>query len=510
MKQPDQQISWLGSASIAGLLSWGVIKTWPMLESDMVLVPVILSLVSIVAYSKTIALIIPLLKNLHQHRRAMAPSTNKGSSRWATFEDIKKAALYKQTDGLLLGMDSSGRAVFENSESHGMILAPAGLGKTARFVIPNMLHYRGSIICTDLKHTIACVTKRAREKHLKNKTYCLNPSGKHEDILGKSACYNPVSVIIRAWKEKRYSAVVMLAQKLAAQLLPEPKHAGENDFFRRGSLKLIVFGILYLVTRDDFNKVHLPQLLRLLRNTEKFKDALHVASCSDILNGELADIAADLLPKFESNDTKQVESFREGATQSLEFASPSSEMAESLSSSSFSFKELKEENITVYINEDNKQYLGLIIWAAIEELKSCGNNKRILFMLDECTGFKLYGISEALTGFREFGLKIIFVFQEIAEYERIYGREAKETMLSQTGVKLIMGASGSTAEWLSKELGNTTIKGENFNLGKTLSDPMQCSVNDQHRPLYMPDEVRRCGHGILLIGSLFPIIVDRI
>lgn len=505
MKQ-EQRPSWLSSVSIAALCSWGAVHTWSMLETGMALVPGLLGFVSVMAWKKALQETNEYLKNRHQRRKANASSTSKGSARWATYKEIKKAGYFSQTDGLFFLTHKSGRPIFSNdNEAHIAYIAPTGFGKTKDFVIPNLLHYRGSAIVTDKKYTLAHVTAKARRKKFKHKIYRLDSSGKYDKELGKPSSFNPLCVIQRAWDQKRYGKVVSLVQKLSLQLLPKPKGENENDYFRRGSVKLIIFGVLYLVSCDEPENCTLPELLRLLRNNERLKDALLIASCSDVLRGELADRAADLLPKFETSDTRQMESFREGATQSLEFASPGSDLYESLSGSSFSFRELKEKKITVYINEDNEEYLGLIIWAAIEELKDCGNNKPVLCLLDEFTGFKLHGISQALTEFREYGIRVALVFQELAEYERIYGRAAKETMLSQTSIKFFKGASGTTAEWLSKQLGNTTIKAENFNMGKSANDPVQSSISDQSRPLLFQDELGRFPDGILLINGQFPM-----
>ena len=515
MKQ-QQQPSWLGSLSIAGLSSWGAYKTWPMLSSDIALVPAILSLVAVMACSKTLILTIRILKNHYQRRKAMAASTSKGSARWASFKDIKQAKLFKQTLGLFLGISEFGNAIFEDSESHCLVVSPAGGGKTVSFVVPNLLHLFGSAVFTDLKGTITCIIAKACKKYQKCRLIILNPAGLFSKILGKSDCYNPLILFIEAWDEGRYSDIIMDARGMTTQLIPKPNNISENEYFRRGSVKIMVFILVYLSTRNQPEKAHLCEALHLLRDREDFMDALYIATCSDILEGELADMAKHLLAKFKDKDSKQAESFIEGAEQAIEFASPSSHLAKILKTCTFRFRELKEKPTKVSIIADPSRmealepWVGLMIWCALTEIKRCNNTKRVTFMLDECTNFRVQGISETLTGLREYGVKVIFVLQELEEYARIYGREAKETMLSQTAVKLFMGVSSSTAEWLSKQLGNSTIKVTNFNLGKSNSDPLQSSISDQPRPLLTPDEVRRCDHGILLIGNQFPIKVFKL
>lgn len=143
------------------------------------------------------------------------------------------------------------------------------------------------------------------------------------------------------------------------------------------------------------------------------------------------------------------------------------------------FKDLKAHPATVYLIADPTKmkvfapWLGLLGWAAITELTRCQNTKPVLFLLDKATNFRIKNLSNSLTGLREFGIRVWFVIQELEEYARVYGREALETLLSQTEVKQIFGASGAkTCELISRMLGEQTVKSVNFNLGRTLNDPI--------------------------------------
>ena len=106
-----------------------------------------------------------LLRNLLLRWYALRPTQNYGSAQWAKEKELKRAKLFK-TNGLFLGVSAnSGRPLFFDGETHGLTLSPAGGGKTTSFVIPALLHERDmSMIVPDLKGTLACVTKYAREK----------------------------------------------------------------------------------------------------------------------------------------------------------------------------------------------------------------------------------------------------------------------------------------------------------------------------------------------------------
>jgi type IV secretion system protein VirD4 len=197
--------------------------------------------------------------------------------------------------------------------------------------------------------------------------------------------------------------------------------------------------------------------------------------------------------------------------------SPSGHLAESISACDFRFKDLKTRAATVYIIADPSRlevfrgWIGVICYAAMTELTRAQNNKPVMILLDKASNFYINNISNNLTTLREYGLNIYFILQEMEEYARIYGKEALETLLSQSAVKLFMKVqSYNTAELISKLLGERTIKLEQFNLGNTMLDPAQRSVAEAPRRLLTPDEVRQFADTILFVQALPPIWAKKL
>ncbi|MBI1274506.1 TraM recognition domain-containing protein [bacterium] len=442
---------------------------------------------------------------------ALRPGTGKGSARWAAEADHRRYRQY-DTNGLFLGASaSSGKPLFFKGETHGLTLSPAGGGKTVNFVIPALLHAGDtSIITTDLKGTLACITKNTREKRYGQRVLCLNPGRAYEDRLGPPVRYNPLQILIDDWQEGRHADLIADTQAIALQLHAEPPQSGENTFFRNGSRKLIVVVTIYTVTHEK--NPTLSRVLHYLRDQSSLKEALYVAAASPILNGDFADMAHDLLPKMEAENTNQWESFREGAIQALDVFASSGWLAESTSACDFRLSDLKREKATVYLIADPARmkvyapWLGLIGWCALTELTRCRNNREVLFLLDEAANFRIEGLSNALTTLREYGCRVWFVLQELEEYAKLYGRESLETLLSQCECKQIFGIrSLKTAELVSKMLGNSTVKSDSFALGKAFTDPAMRSVGEAARPLLTPDEALRFGDSIVLIKDQPPI-----
>jgi len=498
------------------LLWWGTVKTWFMLNTSLPYVPLFLAFFAMAGSFKSISLSVSNLYNYILRREAFSYSEKKGSAYWASSKDLKRAGLHKP-DGVFLGCDEKGHPVFFDGEIHGLTLSSAGGGKTVSFSVPTLCHVPLPMVVMDLKGTLACMTKNLRKKHHKQEVFCVNPPHLFTEILGTPACYAPTQILIDSWSDTaRHKDLIADAQDMALQLYPDPQARGENQFFRMGSRKLIVFGLIFLVTQRTDNAT-LSDLLRLLRNVNQLREACYVASCSDVLNGELADMAADILNKLDASDTRQFESFREGSVQALEPFAPSGWLAESTRRCDFRFKDLKDTPATVYLIADPTKmkvfapWLGLMGWAAITELTRCQNNKPVFFLLDEATNFKIENLSNALIGLREFGIRCWFVIQELEEYARVYGRESLETLLSQTEVKQIFGVqSQKTAELVSRMLGEYTVKSANYNLGHDRYDPIQKSVSEHARRLLAPDEVRRFSEMIVFVKDMPPLHLQKV
>lgn len=507
---PQRQQSLLVLLVLSGLLGWGA---WQSLTVQALpVLPYGLGFLALVIGFQALSLSLVRVRNILMRNEAMGPTTQRGSASWATRKDLKRAGLY-DTSGVFLGTDTQGRPLFFDGEIHGLTLAPAGSGKTIAFSIPALCHSSLPMIVSDFKGTLAVMTKLVREKQHHQDVFCVNPAHLYADHLGAPARYNPLQILLDDWMmPERNKDLIADAQSIALQLCPEPTATGENTFFRNGSRKILVLVLVYLITFHGAGKATLSEVLSLLRNVKQLIEVCEVAMASPILNGELADMAAELHYKLTAQDTRQVDSFLEGAVQALAAFSASGWLAESTSTCDFRFKDLKEHPATVYLIADPTKmkvfapWMGLMGWAAITELTRCQNTKPVFFLLDEATNFRIENLSNSLTGLREFGIRVWFLIQELEEYARVYGRESLETLLSQTEVKQIFGASGAkTCELISRMLGEQTVKSLHVNLGRTRYDPIVQSVSEQARRLLTPDEVRQFTDTILFIRNLPPI-----
>ena len=438
----------------------------------------------------------------------------KGTASWLTEVKAKKEKLFKKT-GYLAGKLGK-HAVWVTIESCGLVLSPAGGGKTRDFVIPALFTDRGNMIVADLKGTLAAITARVRRKTFKHKTYFLNPANRFGKILGPSARFNPLQLLNENWiKEARRAFLMSDARMLALQLLPDPKGAETNVFFRNGSRKLLVFAFVYLAVTTS--KATLSGALNLLSDMTQLTNALYKSASDDRLNGELIRMANDLLGKLNDGRPEQLESFREGALQVLEPYSSSGVLADATSASDFKFSDLRKIKGTVYIICDPTQmaafasWLGLVMESAKTELIREAQGKPVTFMIDEATNFKFASLPSLLTSAREFNLRLWVIVQELEQWAHVYGREALDTLLSQTEVKIIHGSrSQKTCELVSNMLGEYSVNQTNYNKGGSILDPVTRSVSEVGRKLMTTDEVRKFEKAIVFVRNLPPMALEKV
>lgn len=415
--------------------------------------------------------------------------------------------------GYLIGMAGK-KPVHVDIESSGLVLAPARSGKTACLVIPWLMGNPENMIVLDQKDTLRHITAEYRRKKFGHKIVVIDFSGNSE-----SACYNPMQLLIDDWRDSRFhSRLVPDTQALARQLYPVAPNTHSDPFWGNGTRKYLSFGLLYNTTMSA--DPTLTNTLILLSDMTRFENALRMAATTPHLSGDLALSALDILSKIDKGgDPKQLDSFREGATQALQSYRPSSIAAKVTSRSDITADDLRNGKVTVYIIGDPANSaaiapcIGCASWSLITGLMRArtGTGKSIAFIGDEITNCKIENLPSWLTILREFKIKLWLIVQEQEEWAKVYGRESLETLLSQTEVKIFFNStSDKTCQLVSNMLGEQTVKSRNYNLGAGFFDEVTSSISDAPRRLMTPDEVRRTEDMIVFVRNHRPMRLSKI
>lgn len=444
---------------------------------------------------------------------AGVPSGTFGTAAFATLEDCEAAGLLNPR-GLYLGV-LDGQPLFYSGKAHLLTCAPARQGKGINVVIPNLLHYQGSVVVTDPKGELAAVTARHRAERFGQKVVIINPWGLHGLPQHR---INPLEgVIALAADRRRQRGLTDEVKAIALQLYPEPEDT-RNRFWREGSRAILRAVLLYL-SLDAPERCTLPEMWRIIANPRRLERSIEAMRRSDALGGLLADLGDDLAHQAEDN-SEQLGDFRAGAVQALDIYEPGGYLADALGRSDVSLGELKSGKVSIYLAFPQDRIathgaaLGLIVGRAITAVARSDQDGHVLFLLDEFANMgKLSGLAESLTALPGLGVRVWMFVQELAEIIRLYGPHTARTVLSQAEVKQFFAVQDDLlAKTLSQALGQRTVKTRNFSLGRFDDDEVGESLSETGRPLMAADEIRLMGahEQLLLIQALPPVRAQRL
>lgn len=436
--------------------------------------------------------------------QSATPKTLHGSARFADMGDIKKSGLH-DNNGLWIGLFGDQVLRFEN-ETHTLVISPAGGGKTVYLVVPQLGLVNMPMLVTDMKGELTAITARWRQDRMGHRVRVLNPP---DAWPYPSDTYNPCDIVLEDLVTDPRDALLD-ARAIALQLIPEPPRTDVNAYFRQGARDIVSFTILALAVRYP-SDCNLSEAQRFVTNPVAYRNL-----CEEMkdgqggLEGDIANIAQLHIAASEATP-REFQSFMNNAAQSLGPFAPSGRIAQFCRTSSFRFRELKtgDENgapVTIYNCCDMTRlaqfgpWTGLLNWAAMTELQRCQVRQQVLILMDEASNFTIADLPKYLTALRGYGISVFLVFQEHAEIERVYGKDAATTFWSQSDLRIGFGIkSQETAERFSKMAGVRTIESKNFNLGSEAGDSISQSQSYAKRDLLTPDEVRSLDENQMLV-----------
>ncbi|MCM2561752.1 type IV secretory system conjugative DNA transfer family protein [Lutimaribacter sp. EGI FJ00015] len=447
-------------------------------------------------------------------RKAETPTGLYGD---AAFADLRDCADFGLTDpnGLFLGT-LDGVPLFAGGKAHLLTVAPARQGKGTSVVIPNLLHYSGSVFVTDPKGELAAITAQHREEAFDHKVIFLNPWNLHGLRCDR---YNPLQPLIdMAADPRRHGELGDAVRANAFMLEPEPEGGDKNRYFRDGARNMLEGLQLHLATRGRPQRCTLPDLWRVIKSTDVLEMTLRDMAQSTALDGVVAAYGQELLHQFEEG-SRQFDDFRNGASNALQVFRPGGPLADAVSGSDIEFRELKMKPTTVYVMipaeriGDYGKWLALVARHAINATVIPQNNQPVLFLLDEFANMgKIAGFAEALTLLPGFGVRIWAIVQDLSHLAQVYGRETTNIILSQSEVKQFFAVQDmELAQRLSRLLGERSIITRNYNLGQRDEHEVGVSVSERGVPLMLPQEIMALpdDRQLLFVKAAPPVLASK-
>lgn len=441
-----------------------------------------------------------------------------GTSMWASAKQIKKAGMLKPS-GLFLG-EAHGKDIYYPGETHVLSIAPPGAGKGVCLAVPNLLSVKNSMIVTDPKGELYCMTHRFRQEKLGHKIIVLCPwAEKLSAELGITIPdhgFNPHS-ILRDGPDIKDDA-----ELLSSLLLPGKQGtSASEDFWRDGGQSAITQFTLFL--KHKYGDLDLPMLRRELMASpeELFGTLIEMSEC-DAFDGAMREMGAKMLGTLK-NAPQQFEGAMGNAQKALRIYDPVSPMAQHVSSGSIDFAAIKDQPTTIYLimpsdrSHTHAAWLNMVISLAIEMVGRDRSNRRVTFLLDEFANLGyLPNILRGMAQYRGQGVQVFAIIQQISQLERLYGKEGLREFLGMSEVINAFGVwEPDTLRLLSDLMGQRTLRQFNQHVTPTQDHGnfgFNYNASDHGAPLMRPEDIRTMpsGEQLIFYRNLPPIRAGKV
>lgn len=409
-----------------------------------------------------------------------------------------------------------------DDDRHMLTVAGSRAGKGRSCIIPNLLHYTGSVLVIDPKGENA--NKTAMRRHeLGQDVFVLDPFQRCEpQCKAFQASFNPMR-LLQPDSPTLIDDAALIADAL---VIPSGGDAHWDD-----SAKSVIEGILLHVATA-------PQY-RGRRDLISVYDALMTGEVFETL-GEMEGLEAAMMSNYEadgavmsaaislfSKTEKERDSVISVARKHLTFLR-SKQMQSVLRGSDFDLTDLQKYDTTVYLClpagrlSANRRWLRLFMNLALEAFEREPKRPEqppILMIMDE---FPILGhmqqIEDAAGQVAGFGVKLWPIIQDLSQLKALY-KDRWETFLGNSGVVQCFGNNEqTTTEWISNRLGKTSfevVRRSDVTMRQAGDGATGLSSSIEVHDLLTPEEVarlfsRETGRQIIIRSGRHAMALERV
>jgi type IV secretion system protein VirD4 len=413
------------------------------------------------------------------------------NARFADPQQLRGSPLYAWKPGkLFLGlidaeMDGEtpdhfakgGAAIGVSDDRHICTFAGSRAGKGRSVILPNMLHYPGSVLATDPKGELATITARRRVE-LGQKVHVLDPFGVTEGYPGKAGLITGFNPIMAMRGERMLEDAALIADALVVV-------GGKDPHWDESARAFIKGVVMHVATSPDYegrrSLITVQELIS--KGALKDRDDPKSGYSMDALRVDMEDnddenadgVIISAARNFFERPPNEKGSVLSSARRHLEFVelfrSPKRPYGRmTLEKDGFRLDDLKTAPTTIYLCLPARhigtcnRWLRLFVNLTLQSMertvvKTLPGGVPVLCALDEfATLGHLKQIEDAAGQIAGFGCRLWTICQDMGQLKALYS-DRWETFLGNSGILQFFGNNDlTTLEWISKRCGRAAIR----------------------------------------------------
>lgn len=432
-----------------------------------------------------------------------------GSARWARLYELILGGVWGG-NGLIVGK-YWGRFIKFNQDGYAIVFAPTRSGKGVGIVVPNLLNYKGSIICVDPKSENHAVTSRYRATLGDVVTLdAIHPE--------RSDCFNPLDMVRVSTYHEADDALEI------AKLLVIPDSQGGGHWDNRAT-QLIQTTILYTCLRY----ATVPEL----RNLAKVRSLIALGAdgikpmLDDAMTLGSASLRESLSAFARGAESEELRSVFANADKAVSLWAADRPAGMISMKSDFRFEDFNRRRMTAYIIVDEEKlaiYAGFMrmmtgcaLMAMTRAKEEAAPKVPTLLLFDEAAALGRIEPLETGVGYLATYARMILVFQDLDQLQRIYPKA--RSMIANAGCRIAFGVNDiETAKMLEAELGpKTTVsrsQGQSQRNMDLIESQQNQGVSEAGRSLLDASEIMRLPRHKAIVSFngpvRFPILAGKV
>jgi type IV secretion system protein VirD4 len=445
-----------------------------------------------------------------------------GSARFANRQELVKSGLLQadkpddKYPSIVVGKTGND-FLFFRGQQFMYLAAPTRSGKGVGVVIPNLLHYRDSVVVLDIKGENFDITSGFRAK-CGQEVHKFAP----DDENFQTACWNSLAYV-RDDPRFRISDLMSITNIL---------YPPSNEDVWASTAESLFLGLsLYIMdtTKEhaNFNIATIKKMrvsLSCLKDEETFMQYVKSRQSFEPLSED----CITHLRSFSQTSDKLRNSIGISFDQPLAiFSDPIT--AKATAKNTFDMRDVRKKRMSIYvvIKPSNIDKFGKFLNLFFQQLLVLNMDElpqdnpelkyQCLLLLDEFTAMGRIAIIEKASAYMAgFNMRLLLIFQSKSQVKdrKLYDETGAQTMLTNMALQVVFAPrDDNDAKEYSEMIGYMTEKGVSKSQSHSAKgDGRSESVSDQKRAVLMPQEIKAIGmeREIISMENMLPALVDKV